>query len=76
MEPRYYINPPKVCDVCGKPFGDFMADCKTLAGPWGNLCHGCWQNHGMPIGPGEGQTYVRVKHPQFTWRLIAGWMDQ
>ena len=52
-----YINPPKVCDDCGKPFGKVMYDAKSAWGPWGNFCQACFDRECLGLGTGLGQKY-------------------
>ncbi len=35
------------CDLCGRPA---PYDCKTLMGPWGNLCESCFTRKGTKTG--------------------------
>lgn len=65
-----YINPPKVCDVCHKPFGTFMYDGKTCYGPWANMCDTCFNTIGVGLGTGLGQQYK--KNDQEQWVKVAG----
>lgn len=48
---------PKRCDICKGPFESVMYDAKTIPGPWGNLCQGCFITHGLGLGTGLGQRY-------------------
>ena len=45
------------CEFCGKEFTEFVYDCKTIHGPWANLCTQCWLNLGTGLGVGLGQKY-------------------
>ena len=45
------VGNPK-CDFCGKPA---EYDGKTTSGPWGYMCGGCFQKHGVGLGTGRGQ---------------------
>lgn len=65
-----YINPPKVCDVCHKPFGIFMYDAKTCYGPWANMCETCFNTIGVGLGTGLGQQYK--KNDQEQWVKVTG----
>jgi len=47
---KTFINPPETCDVCRKPFGDFMHDAPTTLGLWGCLCSACYLSIGRPGG--------------------------
>jgi len=66
-----YINPPKVCDVCHKPFTEnIMFDGKTVYGPWANMCMSCFNDIGVGLGTGLGQQYK--KNEANDWVKIAG----
>lgn len=65
-----YINPPKECDVCHKPFGTFMYDAKTAYGPWANMCEDCFNTVGVGLGTGLGQQYK--KNDSDDWVKVAG----
>lgn len=44
------------CDL--HPGRPAYADAKTRGGPWGNLCHECFEHHGCSLGLGRGQELV------------------
>ena len=46
------------CDFCGEPA---EYDAKTKIGPWANMCHHCFQYHGIGLGVGYGQKYRKTK---------------
>lgn len=55
-----YIDPPETCNICGDKFLDgVMYDCKTVHGPWANLCSNCYKIYGVGLGTGLGQKYQR-----------------
>ena len=60
-----YINPPKQCDICQGEFGSTMYDARTSGGRWGNLCHKCFEEHGVGLGTGLGQMYQRIDDGPF-----------
>lgn len=53
----YWKGNLKDCNICHGPFGTVMYDAKTIAGPWGNICQGCFITHGVGLGTGLGQRY-------------------
>lgn len=65
-----FINPPKTCDICNKPFGTFMYDAKTVYGPWACMCETCFNTVGVGLGTGLGQQYK--KNDQEQWVKVAG----
>lgn len=65
-----YINPPKECDVCHKPFGTVFYDAKTCYGPWANMCEDCFNTIGVGLGTGLGQQYK--KNDQGLYIKVAG----
>lgn len=58
---RVWIGNVVWCDVCRGPFGNVMYDARTQSGQWGNLCQGCFKQHGEGLGEGKGQKYRRQK---------------
>jgi hypothetical protein len=65
-----YWNAPKECDICHRPLQKVFYDCKTVSGPWANLCHQCFKWHGVGLGLGRGQKYKEL--PTGEWEKIAG----
>lgn len=65
-----FINPPKVCDICQGPFGQYMYDAKTVNGPWACMCEECWLMYGYgKLGTGIGQQYKKTGKD---WIKIGG----
>ena len=58
-----YVNPPKKCDICQANIINTFYDARTHSGRWGNLCPQCFQDHGVGLGTGSGQKYVRQAAP-------------
>ena len=65
-----HANPPRHCDLCGldlDTYGIFIdgiarpaaAAANPNRGTWANMCPGCYSEHGMGLGIGVGQTYIR-----------------
>ena len=55
---KHYINPPKVCDLCGGKIGTVLYDFSIPPTyRWGNTCHGCFQANNGKLGTGLGQKY-------------------
>lgn len=50
---------PQQCDVCKARLEDEFYDVCTQAGPWAYLCFKCFFLHGIGLGIGRGQLYVR-----------------
>jgi hypothetical protein len=44
------------CDICMDE--DAKYDGKTKRGPWGYMCQGCFDIHGVGIGLGKGQKLI------------------
>ena len=50
---------PSKCDICHKKGLRQFYDAKTKMGPWGILCKKCFKTHGVGLGMGLGQYYVK-----------------
>ena len=62
MSKKWIGTPPSHCDICGgKISGTVFYDGKTKGGPWANMCHHCFQYHGIGLGVGYGQKYRKTK---------------
>lgn len=64
-EPLYWAGTLTGCDICKNGFGGLMYDAKTKMGLWGNLCHRCFETHGVGLGVGLGQKYVQQESGRF-----------
>lgn len=53
-----WLSPLHGCDLCGAAFDGSapMYDAK-VRGPWGNICHTCFEANGCRLGTGLGQRY-------------------
>jgi hypothetical protein len=50
------------CDMCEIVWGvkkEAAVDGKTKNGPWANMCETCFKKHGVGLGTGKGQRYVK-----------------
>jgi hypothetical protein len=63
--PVKYTNPPTNCDICQAVITETFVDGKTTSGPWGNLCVPCHKKHGIGLGTGKGQLYVKADDGTF-----------
>lgn len=61
---------PKACDICTKPIKDTFIDGATRMGPWGILCPSCHKSHGVGLGIGKGQKYVKQSSGPFAGRWL------
>lgn len=52
-----WMSAVTVCDLCGKPFGKYFIDGKTILGPWALMCETCHTTFGYGLGIGNGQKY-------------------
>lgn len=57
MKKTKWMGEIKVCDLCGKPFGKYFIDGKTVLGPWALMCESCHITWGEGLGLGKGQKY-------------------
>jgi hypothetical protein len=67
-KPRYWVGSFPKCDIPGCDVTDLTAfvDGKTRLGPWGNMCPGCWIEHGVGrLGTGFGQRYEKQADGRF-----------
>jgi len=71
-DPFYFRNAPVGCDICGSLFwtGQYMADCSLDFGGAGCVCEQCFYDHGIGIGYGVGQLYL--KQADGKWLLVGG----
>jgi len=64
MKPKTHANPPAHCDLCTADLDTEFVDCKTVHGPWANLCTKCFHSNGIGLGTGLGQHWV-FSHIEF-----------
>ena len=56
----YWIgSDPSKCDLCGKEDLKEFYDAMTKMGPWGCICKKCFKTHGIGLGTGLGQYYIK-----------------
>ena len=65
-----YAGPPVICDACSTAIEAHFYDCKTVHGPWANLCSECFRTMGVGLGTGRGQQYTR--RPDGRYAKTAG----
>lgn len=53
-----YTENCEICEVKFRP-GDLVFDARTMSGRWGTLCRNCFHSHGISLGTGNGQKYIR-----------------
>ena len=58
------------CDICGNECVDILYDAKTNLGCWATMCKNCYRKHGLGVGTGVGQKYIKNKHGKF--QKVAG----
>ena len=68
--PATYTNPPKLCDICQTVITDRFVDGRTKSGPWANMCLPCYEKHGVGLGTGSGQLFVKA--PDGTFAKLKG----
>ena len=60
---KWIGDPPDKCDICERPiedkFGSVFVDGRTMQGPWACMCRPCHVRHGMGLGTGRGQKFVK-----------------
>lgn len=69
----YFMSPPTHCDKCGKDLSSekYMIDGETNSpsGGWAFMCAKCFTRHGVKIGWGCGQLFLRQGSE---WLEVAG----
>lgn len=74
-EKEYFIGAPEICDICKISFHSqkYMIDGVTKpSGAGACMCPRCYHLHGVGIGWGVGQLYLRENN---RWLLVAGFYD-
>lgn len=75
-EKEYYINAPEVCDICKISFRHqkYMIDgAMKPNGIGAYMCPMCYRLHGVGIGWGVGQLYLRQNDQ---WLLVGGFCNE
>ena len=47
------------CDICGRKIEKILVDGATNLGPWAVMCPSCHKRHGIGLGQGREQKYVK-----------------
>lgn len=74
-EKEYFIGAPKICDICKISFKNqkYMIDGAVKpSGAGACMCPKCYRIHGVGLGWGVGQLYLRENN---RWLLVAGFCD-
>lgn len=74
-EKKYFIGDPEICDICKISFHSqkYMIDGAVKpSGVGACMCPRCYHVHGVGIGWGIGQLYLRKNN---RWLLVAGFRD-
>lgn len=70
---KYFLDAPGSCDLCTGflIWQKYMIDGMTKEpSRWAFMCENCFKQHGVAIGWGFGQLYLRL--PTRKWLLVAG----
>jgi hypothetical protein len=59
MKMTWCGEPPATCDICDAELTNIFIDGRTRMGPWGCLCITCHASHGVGLGTGRGQKYIK-----------------
>lgn len=60
-----YVNPPEMCDLCGRTIQNDFVDGRIKSGHWANMCFRCYEENGVGLGTGKGQHYVKGHNGNF-----------
>lgn len=58
MSKKIWMGSTK-CDICGEEISKTLIDGNTIHGSWAVMCPKCHKIHGVGLGTGKGQKYVR-----------------
>lgn len=58
MSKKVWMGSTK-CDICGEEISKTLIDGRTTLGHWAVMCPKCHKIHGVGLGTGKGQKYVR-----------------
>ncbi len=64
MSKKIWIGSTK-CDICGEELTKTLIDGRTSNGSWAVMCPKCHKVHGVGLGTGKGQKYVRDTEGDF-----------
>ena len=69
MAKKWMGSTPK-CDFCKMDMPNLFVDGKTIHGPWAMMCLSCFDHHGVGLGLGKGQQYIRQEDGSY--KKVAG----
>lgn len=58
-------NGNTTCDLCGRELTTELVDGQTRFGQWAVMCPKCHKAHGVGLGQGRGQKYVKDAEGDF-----------
>ena len=64
MSKKIWMGSTK-CDICGEELTKILIDGRTSNGSWAVMCPKCHKIHGVGLGTGKGQKYVRDTEGDF-----------
>ena len=64
MRKKIWMGSTK-CDICGEELTKTLIDGRTSNGSWAVMCPKCHKVHGVGLGTGKGQKYVRDTEGDF-----------
>ena len=64
MNKKIWMGSTK-CDICGEELTKTLIDGRTSNGSWAVMCPKCHKIHGVGLGTGKGQKYVRDTEGDF-----------
>ena len=64
MSKKIWMGSTK-CDICGEELTKTLIDGRTSNGSWAVMCSKCHKIHGVGLGTGKGQKYVRDTEGDF-----------
>ena len=64
MSKKIWMGSTK-CDICGEELSKTIIDGMTANGSWAVMCPKCHKIHGVGLGTGKGQKYVRDTEGDF-----------
>lgn len=53
------------CDICENECVMTLYDAQTNMGCWATMCGNCFRKHGIGLGTGIGQKYIKNKQGEF-----------
>ena len=68
MSKKIWMGSTK-CDICGEELSKTIIDGMTANGSWAVMCPKCHKIHGVGLGTGKGQKYVRDEVGDFVKKV-------